>query len=138
MKTEPYGIPGPEASADAATVASGLPLPPTKPSEILSAAADRVAKGWSQGGFARDADGNKLDPIRDKDRAECFCMKGAVYAETGQWHMLGAYQYAIAVVPPVRFPTCAVAAFNDEAGRTQAEVVTALRQAAEKAREAGQ
>ncbi len=106
-----------------------------KPSEILSAAADLIEPegAWTQGAYARLEGG--LSGYGFEPGVLCRCAVGGVYGAIGG------------------FPAEDIASFfrhtphesighfqlwNDAPERTQAEVVTALRQAAEKAREAGQ
>lgn len=130
--------PGLEVAANTATVASGLPLPPTTASTVLSAAADLIdATGWTQGELARNQDGDGV--IESSPDAVCFCASGAVWRASDSiadfrrrdavaGRALRALSSMVGVVPD----------WNDAPNRTQSEVVTALRQAAEKAREQGQ
>lgn len=135
MEKKNMGHPGLEAAADAATLASGLALPPTKPSEILSAAADLIEPEgrWTQNRFAASADGEMRSP--QEGEASCWCAWGAllrVAADPSDDAVYDASDIAEAVIGGN------LVMFNDAPDRTQAEVVSALRQAAEKAREAGQ
>lgn len=98
--------------------------------DILTAAADLIAPegGWTQGTFARDSEG-KQTGWRDPEAA-CFCVSGAIArANGGLWTAWNAFD-AYCRKRGFRH----MAEFNDEPRRTQAEVVAALRQAAEKAR----
>lgn len=123
------------SNADAATVASGLPLPLTKPSDILSAAADLIEQPgkWQQHAWATNAAGEYVDDT-DPD-AVCFCASGAINRTAG-----GSFALTAAKAKDAFWDTLGEKPlrFNDAPGRTQAEVVTALRQAAEKARDSGQ
>jgi hypothetical protein len=104
--------------------------------EILERAADLIEpKGaWTQGYHARDDEGN---PVRPGDRAAvCWCMWGAIIARKTDWHD---YEAAVdclyGILPrPESAAANTMAAFNDQPGRTQSEVVQALRDAAAKAR----
>lgn len=105
--------------------------------EVLEAAADRIAKpgAWTQGTFARDTSGDRCafnDP-----NASCFCAAGAIYRSASSFFIadplidrLGAW----ARKRGFRH----LAAWNDAPGRTQAEVVEALRSAALQAAGGGQ
>lgn len=101
----------------------------TDVAELLERAAEQVAKGWCQGHGAEDARG--YSTRTDSPSAIRWCAIGAidlhgVYPEVEQ-----ARQALCAVIGE-----SSVAIWNDRAGRTQAEVVAALRQAAERARQA--
>lgn len=99
--------------------------------DILERAADLIEPegAWTTEADARDAVGMETG-IFDGD-ASCFCMAGAIWhvAEPGdRWRAMEFVREHLGVEE--------VMDFNDEEGRTQAEVVTALREAAAKAREA--
>lgn len=102
--------------------------------DILLRAADLVEPegAWIQGelGLTEDGEVVTADEI---DRAVCFCMSGAV------WKAIDLpYAAAYKIVLDGIFPVLNVAArqangvgpWNDAPGRTQAEVVAALRKAA--------
>lgn len=111
------------------------------PSQILDAAAAKIEPegAWTQHWYWKapgGLGGRDSGPISPD--ANCFCMIGAVAAvcgETpGEVHSFG-------------HPICKLiklvtgldpASFNDNSNRTQAEVVTALRKAADLARERGE
>lgn len=122
---------------------SSSPAAPMKPSEVLAKAADLIEpKGaWTRGAFSRKSARHKgkrrYVPFHE---ARCFCVLGAIA------HVLGgnadetravnsdAARYLdrlseIGREGPV--------SFNDAPGRTQAEVVAALRKAADLARSEG-
>lgn len=98
-------------------------------SEILNKAADLIEPegAWTQGHFARRADGAKTGWTEED--ASCFCVSGAIKrvapASWEAWNKFDAYcrQRGFAHM----------ATWNDAPERTQAEVVAALRAAAEKA-----
>ncbi len=106
--------------------------------EVLDRAADRleVPDAWRQDIlYARRADGSHVAPTGD---GACqFCMIGAIAHVWGK--EAGDVEEALRQMPEIndmlsggRFSPVN---FNDAAGRTQAEVVAALRSAAEAARE---
>lgn len=104
------------------------------PREVLLKAAELVERGWCQGHGATDKSGNTVD--RDADDAACFCALGAISRATQgtkQSVRNDLFWDARArlgdVVDQAGF--MGVAPWNDAPGRTQAEVVQALRQAAE-------
>lgn len=94
--------------------------------EILNAAADLIepAGRWTRKALARNARGTAVDPR--KSTAVCWCAAGAIQrVVAGDRDQL---QRLLAVVRSVTdFP---VQLWNDGLGRTQAEVVAALREAA--------
>lgn len=122
------GHPGLEAPISAAT--PEVALPPTKPSEILSAAADLIEQPgkWTQGEYAKDGRGRGCYGF--DEQAQCFCLLGAIQKVTGEEDTYELRKHVRRVVG-----NRAINNWNDASGRTQAEVVAALRQAAEKARE---
>lgn len=107
-----------------------------KPSDILSAAADLIEPEgrWTQGVYAR-RDGRQV-AIQDIEDADCFCAVGAIKRITGG--PVSGYLTDVLNGIGRRRGYDHVAAWNDAPERKQAEVVAALRQAAEKAREKGQ
>lgn len=114
----------------------------TKPSEVLSAAADLIEPegAWTQGEFGRRADGSytMLPSLRE---AVCFCAEGAIGRAAGIRDIaeLGASEALIFMERFVSPGTpWAVSGWNDAPDRTQAEVVAALRAAAELAKAEGQ
>lgn len=107
-----------------------------KPSEILDKAADLIEpKGaWTQGWFGRDSGGREIHRVA---KAKCFCTIGAMLAAEGhdgfrRWPDRLASEYLHLAAGIHHIPN-----WNDYPARTQAEVVTALRQAAELARKDG-
>lgn len=111
--------PAPPGAGPAATPKSAA----TKPSEVLDAAANLIEPegAWCQGQFH-----NGLS----------HCMAGAILLSGGR--VFGAEYGFVSRVAILTFgPHSSLAHFNDAHGRTQAEVVSALRQAAELARSEG-
>lgn len=100
-------------------------------SEILNAAADLIEPegAWTQGMFARKADGHSTGPILPE--AVCFCAVGGLMRAAGGVGSL-AYHDAFNRLNAMarRAGFMHVANWNDDTRRTQAEVVAALRQAA--------
>lgn len=97
--------------------------------DVLERAADLIEPEgcWTQGSFARDAAGERIFS-RDK-RAQCWCMFGAIV-------VVGNAQKINEITDLFldNFNKAPIA-FNDTPGRTQAEVVSALRRAATLARQ---
>lgn len=114
----------------------------TKPSEILSAAADLIEQPgkWTQYHFGANEAG--VSTLSDVHRATCFCLLGAIDKVRGAEQFGGTFAIDLALeyLPSeiVNNPDLTVADWNDEPNRTAEEVAEALRQAAEKAREQGQ
>ncbi len=97
--------------------------------EVLEAAADLLEKpgAWTQGAHARNAAGAPM-LVGSRPDAVCWCALGALdrMAPTNDlWD---------ATVQAMKEVVGHVADFNDATGRTQAEVVAALRQAARQSR----
>jgi hypothetical protein len=85
--------------------------------EILKEARELIAKegGWTQGWYARDADG--AETLSSSEAAVCFCIIGAFRRVSHD--EIGHAQYALSqLLDGWSIPT-----FNDAPGRTQAEVV---------------
>jgi hypothetical protein len=109
-----------------------------KPSEVLAKAADLIEpKGcWTQHILARK--GRKIFATglgNDWKQADCFCVSGALIVASGEdadWVDNKAREFLRGVIrsPEIQW--------NDTPGRTQAEVVAALRKASELARSEGQ
>lgn len=104
------------------------------PSQILDAAADLIEPEgrWTQGAFARTAKGRPIG-LRD-GAAACWCAVGAIERVVGGAIFTADRAFAFAQ----RSLQSAWAPFNDAPNRTQAEVVAALRKAADLARSEGQ
>lgn len=96
--------------------------------ELLRTARGKLAAGWTQGCFAKDATGAQVNP--EASEATCWCAVGAVRASMGPAYRIAmidgrahAELYeAIASVGAVDSGD-AIVEFNDKAGRTQVEVL---------------
>lgn len=99
--------------------------------DVLDRAADLIEPegAWTQGAPARTAGGRGTDS-GDRE-AVCFCAIGAIN-RAGYWD----WPLTSACWKAVEDTTVGLAKWNDAPERTQAEVVAALRAAAEKARTA--
>ncbi len=97
-------------------------------SEVLSRAADLLEKpgAWIQGPVARNEKGR--DVFARSPDAVCWCAMGAIKASTREYQG-ELYLEAVEAADP--FMSGCVPVFNDAPGRTQAEVVSALRAASE-------
>lgn len=96
------------------------------PREVLLKAAEMVERGWCQGMGARNAAGREVRPT--SRAAVCWCAHGAILrsAKDGVgWLCMEHLARAIGIAP------CDVTGWNDAPKRTQAEVVSALKAAAE-------
>lgn len=105
-----------------------------KPSEILAKAADLIEPegAWTQGALARTANDNVIGPLCDP--AVCWCANGSLLRSGASDFVFQTAEY--------RFMQAAtgvgegfISDWNDAPDRTQAEVVAALRRAADLARE---
>lgn len=93
--------------------------------EILRAAATLlIRQGWTQGVTARDAFG--LPTFAGLPEATCWCMLGAIAKVSGIWAPTGPLQLLRTYLG-----VHGISKWNDEPGRTRAEVVNALLGAAE-------
>lgn len=116
----PQERPSIPTGADPATVA-----------DILTAAADLIAKpgAWTQVAAARDKEGHSV-PVTS-DRACSWCLYGSVTRFAGDdGELFDAAWAALKAGPAGGSPI----SFSEEKGRKQRDVVAALRAAAEKAR----
>jgi hypothetical protein len=109
----------------------------TKPSEILSAAADLIEQPgrWTQGAFARTQ--HKIATEALDESAVCFCASGAIYRASGKRTSTALRTIDAASEVARRHGASNIADFNDTAS-TALEVSGLLRKAAQKAREQGQ
>lgn len=106
--------------------------------DVLERAADKVSPEgtWTQDEFARDETGKPLAGGWSAGAA-CWCAMGAVEAVLGRKAAsAGLALYIDFVETAARTPS--LVAWNDAPGRTQAEVVAALRDAAALARTSGE
>lgn len=110
------------------------PSPTQEPralADILNAAADLIERvGWTQDQWARTADGSTAQ--QDGSDAACFCLWGAVQHVCGNDDSqtddaLAVFRAATGIQTYIEW--------NDTKGRTREEVVAALRQSAEYARD---
>lgn len=107
-------------------------------STVFDAAADLLERegAWTQGATALDAKGHQTEPC--SDTAVCFCMAGALVRVGDIWNYSALRAAIRPLLPRPSKPQLEpLVAFNDATGRTQAEVVSKLREAALRAREAG-
>lgn len=119
-----------------------------KHSEVLSKAADLIEPegAWTQGAQARNKRGQRV--ADSAKNAVCFCASGAIWRAARKAGVAGLSSsggsiindahVALSTVINGRSLSARIPDWNDAPERTQAEVVAALRQAAAKAREAGQ
>jgi hypothetical protein len=106
-----------------------------KPSEVLLAARELVAGGWTKGAFARTARGQSVS-FRAK-QANCFCLFGAVARAAGR-EGGPSMRYLNRVVTTETDPDISIVRYNDEPERTHLNVVVALEKAALLAMSEGQ
>lgn len=111
--------------------------------DILAAAADLIEPegAWTQSEFMRDPTGivsSEDEPLLPD--ANCWCALGAIaqVCDLNPWESWAGHPADAAMWALAGVVGRSVAGWNDAPGRTQAEVVAALREAAAKAAEAGQ
>lgn len=106
------------------------PTDPAVVADVLERAANRLSKpgAWTQGHNARNAEGHVTVP--SSEAAICWCMGGAILAESGGSKARAAFDIIRKVLPPQPSAHDPIAAFNDAPERTQQEVVQVLREAA--------
>jgi len=97
-----------------------------KPSEVLRAARELISvpERWTQGAFARAANGNPIGCLTDN--ATCFCSSGAILrgAPNCYDHIRAAAFDTLEWAMGVRQDSDEnIATFNDAEGRTHAEVL---------------
>lgn len=93
---------------------------------ILDRVADRLEQGWTQGFYSCDANG--VNAQFKNHTAVSWCFEGALLYEAGEYTKeFWAAENAMAEV----IGTKRTINWNDNPGRTQAEVVEATRKAAE-------
>jgi hypothetical protein len=99
--------------------------------DVLDGAADLLEKpgAWTQGVLARHANGNPIDP--SEPNASCWCALGAI-TRIDDGPKIRAASDAVG-----RLTTHGITYFNDMPGRTQAEVIAKLREAAALSRAGG-
>lgn len=91
--------------------------------EALRAGRERVARGWTQGAFARNQKGSSVAEANPS--AICFCALGAIYADRRAPYSLAFDALSRAVESPKANvpPHCVVGYFNDDPATTQADVL---------------
>lgn len=101
--------------------------------EVLDGAADLLEKpgAWTTDVCARDAEGNPTEWFQDD--AICFCALGAIFRAGGGSSSVSADDFFCTFLGGNGWSK--VSTWNDDANRTQAEVVAKLREAAALARE---
>lgn len=111
--------------------------------DILTAAADLIDKpgAWTQEEYARDSERHGIGWLpRLRADGVCFCTVGAIAASTPttvrHWGDIEDGPAAQALADHLGIHRDAIPDWNDAPERTQAEVVAALRAAADKARTA--
>ena len=97
-------------------------IPPTA-IEVLSEARKLLERGWTQCTYARDLDGNGVEP-RDRN-AVAWCIRGALCKARDRWFGDQAERRLQQMVGGAGLITN----WNDTAKRTQAEVLALLDQA---------
>ena len=112
--------------------ASGGVTAPQTVADVLDAAATRIEQpgAWTQDAYAKRADGSTTTTTADD--AVCWCAVGAIGSVAGG---LGEPIVALATDFLCEALETSIADFNDAPGRTQSEVVAALRAAATSARQ---
>lgn len=105
-------------------------------SQVLSEAADLLEKpgAWGHSLFSVDAEGDPVMPFSDE--AVCFCAVGAV-AKVLEIDGVTAENWLDCATGLHGLQSSRLEDFNDNLGRTQAEVVAKLREAAALAKEQG-
>lgn len=98
------------------------------PREVLLKAAELVERGWCQGHYALDDHGN---PALVEDDACYFCAEGAIIAAMRNDHGRDFMETVRALGRAIGVHNSKIIPWNDAPGRTQAEVVAALKAAAE-------
>lgn len=129
--------------------APALPVVEPVVADWLALAADLLEPegAWTQGAFSRNADGSidfggeDGDPDGVADNPVCWCALGALAKVGGHdltqrgYPLMGPLHEASTLLASVVGKSTGLGAadWNDEIGRTQAEVVSALREAAARA-----
>ena len=106
---------------------------PQTVADVLDAAADLLEKpkGWTQKTSARDFKGREVPA--SSPSATCFCVMGAIARVVGDNSSVRQSEARDRLRPLL--PTFYISDWNDAPGRTQSEVVAALRAAATSARQ---
>lgn len=94
----------------------------TTPTE-LGPAGKLIAKGWTQGEMARDANGDAIEP--NSKNAVCFCSAGALHAAYQKYDDYNkAYDKLLKIIGKESILT-----WNDDPSRTKEQVVEAMMKA---------
>lgn len=99
-----------------------------KVNEVLERSAELVAKGWCQGSYAKDKNGERCH-FTDR-RAKSFCLSGAINKITNE--LVGnddyklAYRVTLTLGENLSAEAEAPSSWNDSPDRTQQEVVDML------------
>lgn len=108
--------------------------PATSLADILDRAADLIEPegAWTQRALGRNANGRCADADRMPKKPVCFCAVGAVCRVLGltTYTPYGAAHRPLEALRTSLPRVWSLTEWNDAKGRTQAEVVAALRQAA--------
>ena len=86
--------------------------------DVWIRARELLARGWTQGVYARDDLGHSVNPRRGD--ARCFCTSGAAIRVREQLGFGGPVRLTV----PGQYPS--VIEWNDDPNRTQAEVLAAV------------
>lgn len=119
--------------------AAGGPSLAIEAAKLLDRAIERIGRGWTQGAYARDADGDQLDSSKDR-RAVCWCATGGLYAELSPDHY-GSRVHAHKVRAEAEHAIVemiggrGVIEWNDSDGQTAEHVADVMRQAADRLRD---
>jgi len=109
---------------------------PQTVADVLDAAADLLTPegAWVQGKMGRTAKGHTVRVAADIDAAVCYCAAGALWKAAGG-EAGGRLVFKAFGVMSNQGRTPGIGTWNDAPGRTQSEVVAALREAATSARQ---
>lgn len=118
--------------------AAGGPSLAIAAAHLLDRAVERIKRGWTQGAYARDADGYELTSSSD-GRAVCWCASGSLYAELSpDGYPDRTYAHNVrerAEQAVVEFlEGRGVIEWNDSDGQSAEKVADVMRQAAEQLR----
>lgn len=99
--------------------------------KILQKARKLIAKGWTQGAFARNDRGWSVG--NNSPDAQCFCAVGAIRTAAG-WDgnaPMGEYREALSAVRAATGSRLPIPSWNDNAKRTKEDVLAAFDKAIE-------
>lgn len=98
--------------------------------QVLTEARSMIEKGWTQGWFAKTADGERV--LEKNPKAVCWCMAGAYWATAPDWSARNDAEGFLRQATGDE----SITNWNDTPGRTQQEVLAAYDKAIELAKEA--